>query len=230
MVITAPTLLGFNQGSSSTLTITTSTDIVAGRLVVVAIAPYARSITSITDPNNGSYTKAVGFVSGTDRLEYWYKANAQALASGSTITCNLGSGGGGIGSVIACQVAGILPVSPYDSPVSKSLDDTSGGDSTPNLNSGTPTTNSTIIFGAIGYGISTGTINLTDHAPFSTVKIETQPGITSDDTNLALAYTISTSKTVVTYAPTFNTTPDYDFALIAGFKGSPSKSFGTVIA
>jgi hypothetical protein len=226
MSVGTPTSLGgaFNSGGS-TLSIGTTAAIVGGNLVVVAVVTSnsgtTRTVSSISDGTN-TYSKAASFSSNGADIELWYIANAVALGSGATITIHLSGSTSNNSAACAAQVSGVKTTSPFDSAVNAHLDQTAGaGSSHPSLTSGTPSTTSTLIFGLIGYGISGGTLNLTDHSPFSTVTIQTNPATGSDNLNVALAYRISTARSTVTYAPTFNTSPDYDLAITTGFEGAP---------
>jgi hypothetical protein len=216
MSIGTPTKIAAGSSGSSTLNIGTTAAIVAGNLVVVAIAsnnsPSSfRTVSSISDGTN-TYSKAFSFGSSATGVELWYVANALAVSSGATIAIHLSGSSANNAVAVAAQISGIKTVSPNDAAVNAHLDQTGGGSNHPSLTSGTPAVASEIIFGVIGYG--NGSLVYSDNSPFASV------GSVQSTAGVGLGYRIISTRATVTYAPSFNSTPDYDLAIVAGFEGA----------
>lgn len=124
MTISAPTSLGTNSSTTASITslaLTTTADINAGDLVVVAVTLQAASgvnmVTSVTDGTN-TYVRRNFANDGpaTYDVELWDAKNAQHVAAGATLTANFGAIGGVLPAINlhAAAISGLSTTNPAD--------------------------------------------------------------------------------------------------------------------
>jgi hypothetical protein len=95
-----------NSTSGTTMTVSYGSSVTAGHLLVGMVR--VAGTTSVSDPLNGAWTKAVGASDGVNAI--WYKANSKA---GSTSVTASGTTSGPIRAVIA-DYSGIATSAPLD--------------------------------------------------------------------------------------------------------------------
>lgn len=132
--------LNKSSSSSTTATYTTTADILAGDLLVLADSSLTTgNITSVT-VGVDSLTLGKRQQNGSGLLEVWYKENATAQASGVTVTITYS-----VATVYAISAIARVP----SAATSSSLDQTVGGNSVP-ITTATLTYPNEVVFGAVG--------------------------------------------------------------------------------
>jgi hypothetical protein len=190
---------------------TTTADIKAGSLVVIAHALNSTNsvtVSSISDGTN-TYTKATSATSTLTDNEIWYKSNAAFVASGGSITVTFSATTGNAadgGGIIAAQVSGVVPISAIDQVGTNTS--TSGATLTVTV----PAIGSAkeIIFGA---GASSGSTTYNPSAGYANV--------TSNQTgNVLLGMDYVVAPAAINYVAGWSGgTPARNIALAATFKG-----------
>lgn len=209
MAIGTPTLVGTSITSGS---LTTTANIIAGSLVVLAVSVFNTTVTAVSDGTN-SYTQALGTEANSRYGALWYKANAQAVASGATVTITLGTAGKGMAAVMA-QTSG-FGATPFDTTGAGASNPTSGISNAPSVTTGTLSQTSEIIFGVTSGGQS-GAPTYTESANFSPIGNAINTG--GNEAYCWLSYDIVSSKVAVTYAPSLSGSITW-VATAAPFKG-----------
>lgn len=202
---TATTLGGaVSSGTTTTTTMNYSASLPAGALLVV-VASNSNLLTYSAISDSCSNTLTAITASGnnganSDVVAIWYKENANACASGQTLTATT-SAGTANRTVSAAYVTGIL--------TSSSLDKSANGTSavgTPSISTGVLSQTNEIIFGGT---TSNGTI--TPVSGFSQVNTATPPNTDMETKTVA-------ATTSVTYNPT--TASSGAGVVVASFKGN----------
>jgi hypothetical protein len=206
--IGTPTTLGSqNVGGSASCGITTTANIVAGNLVVVAFARNGtQGISSVSDPSN-TYTASGQGQAFTD---IWYCLNAVAVSSGSLITVQFA---GSETEIFACaaQVSGITA---YDSGAANG---NNGNGTSLSVTTGTLAKSSEIIFGAGGCKT---TLTFTESSGFTNLY-----NLSNASASIALGYKIVFSNAAVTYNPTLTSSVVTLNVVAAPFEGKVSTGF-----
>lgn len=218
--IATPISLGstvLSAASRSSATHTTTANLPAGALAIVAVfAPFSgtQTITSVSDGTN-TYSSAVtnAYDGGTQLVAaIYYKENAVAVSSGATVTVNFS------GSTLA-QPTVITTAYITGTISSSSLDKTNSGIASPGTayasgTTGTLTQANEIAIGFIGeYNAS---VTITEGSGFTTLNNPRQGSAANYNANLA--YEIVTSTSALNYQPSTSSST-YGKALIATFKG-----------
>jgi hypothetical protein len=200
MAIGTPTLVGTSILSGS---LTTSAAIVSGNLVVIGVSFYIQTPTSISDGTN-TYTAALGLAANSRYGSLWYCANAQAVASGATVTISP-SGGRAMAAVMA-QVSGIATTTPFDSTGAGGTNPTSGISFLPSVTTGTLSQASEIVFAIASCGQSAEPV-YTESANFNNVGMAANTS--GNAAYLFLSYDIVSSTAAVTYDPSFSVSSNW---------------------
>jgi hypothetical protein len=224
VAIGTPTSFGSGSTGSNAnhLTFTTTANIVAGNLLVIAISASAYDesqtgvVSSISDGTN-SYTKGItGDANNSGDFvdaEIWYCQNASAVSSGATVTIDFTASVSGVYPGIVArgvQVSGVATTGAFDS-ASAVSSTPSGATNSPSVTSGTLSVANEIVFGVVCTQFGT----FTEASGWTTIDKTTTGGYTAID----FAYKIVSATTAQTYNPTItNSTPYYVAAVIAGFE------------
>jgi len=194
-------------------TLTTTSNIVSGDLVIVAVSYYTGTGASVSTVSDGTNSYSLGVsargASGTPAaVELWYKSNASAVGSGATITLTFTSGTAG-GNLAAARVTGINTSSPLD----KTATDVTTT-STPTVTTAALTQTNEIAFGIQGgYNQTTYTVA----SGFTNIMSSNNTG----QVVLGLDYKVVASTSAITYQPTSSGGggPASMGAAVATFKG-----------
>lgn len=221
-----PVSLGANVGAalSSSITMTTSAAIPGGSLAVVAVIIEKNTSISVTSVSDGTNSYSLGKSALYDAssfacVEFWYCANANAVAAGATITANfsaaMGPGSGNVPVICAAYSTGVATVSPLDKTASAQFVATTAPSSG---SSGTLTQAYEIVFGILGLYSSGGAVTLTESAGFTQV-VDQQQGATGN-WRIHLAYQIVNATTALNYQPTLSANSSGAQSIVATFKGA----------
>lgn len=200
MSIGTPVNIGTNRvaAGSSTATITTTTVVNSGDLilVIVNLATVSHTINSVTDSAGNTYTAGNDTSNATwgHRSRPFYCPNARYLASGSTITVTF-SGTGGVKYMNALSISGV------STSTTSSLD-VQGPGSAPDpfatsmtVASGTLSQANEIAIGWVFVGFSAGGTGFTDGSGFTNVSNNV------GTSRLSVSQQIVSSTSSVTYNP-----------------------------
>lgn len=212
--IGTPTSFGSASSSpaGTTMTLTTSANIVAGNLSVIIFGLNANNnfTTNTVSDGTNSYTQAAVALNSTNtRVEIWYKENASAVGSGATVTATFsGSTGGANGGMGGIQVTGIISASSLDKTA------TNTASSSPNCTATTATlsqTNEVLFGGGTAIGGPTGYVGATG---FTNLILPNVSGVF-----LAGDYQKVAATTAVAFAQVWNASSVRNACAVASFKG-----------
>jgi hypothetical protein len=162
----------------------------------------------------GKAPSVMNYVTGDENQEIWYCANAQALASGATLTATFSSTtSGGSNQPAACCgfCTGIAFSAPLDKTNATKYEP---GSAYSSGTTGTLSQQKELIIGALGCYNTSGAI--TEGPGFTTLNEAVQSGINYFRAHLA--YQIVSATTSINYQPTFPSS-NYGGSMIASFKG-----------
>lgn len=211
MPLGTPTSIGSAASSpaGSTITFTTSADIVSGNLAVIVVGWNANNIITVSSVSDGtnSYTRAIQIIHGTANtgLEIWYKENAAAVSSGATVTATMsGTAGGANAAISGAQVSGVALSSPLDKTGSAQ------GTGNQSCSTGTLSQADEAIFGA----------SITIGSPASYTAASGFTNLSQPNTNgtwVVCDYQIVAATTTVSFAPNFASNASRNCAAVASF-------------
>jgi len=193
MPVGTPTLIGTGFTFTGSMTITTTANIVAGDLVVIAIN--TRNFPTITVSSVSDGTNTYLFLSSVtepngSHEEIWYKNNCLAVSSGATITITL-SAVPFAANAIASSTSGIGTTTPI---VSLTASNNSASATTLTCVAGPFDMGEILSFGATEYG-ATGAY--TESAGFTNLNVNTSGIITT----LTLGYAIASTSNAISFSP-----------------------------
>lgn len=193
-----PTTLGSMTQTTAgvtSITLTTTANIIAGNFVVIAIICISNNSVTVSSVSDGTntYVKATNTSATFEDAELWYIEPAAAVGAGATITVTFtGNDGGSQAGIHAAQVSGIV-ASPLDK---------TGGATGNSVNSLTASTGALTQANEIAFGVmgQTGSGLIYNGASgFTNVSFAT----TGSSVFTALDYKTVNSVGNVTYNPTW---------------------------
>ena len=210
--------VGSTNSSTSTISITPSSNIPAGSLIVVAVQDRNGGVgTMSVDGGGNSYTKAVQQLfpgGGPPTAVIFYVYNCLAVSTAQSITYN-NFGGGGSGSVMS--VAYATGVQTLSNPLDVTAN-ASGSSASPTVTSAAPAVKNELFIGVLG--TQNFTDALTQASGWSSTM--TIPGGFVDA--MLIGDLINASTGTKTYNPTIAGSHDWAI-VVASFKPGPVSTF-----
>lgn len=161
------TKTGATSGATS-FTMVWSSNTTTGNLIVVVVGIITNTVSSITDSQSNTYTKATNGKANSNDVEIWY---AQNITGGTTPTITVNTSASGTSSGIAQEYSG-LTASAFD----KAVSGTGIAGTASSGNTAATTSANELIVGGVAMGASTPTAgagygNLTVNSTTATNKV-----------------------------------------------------------